>query len=248
MDGRRLTRFALSALMALSLTAAPPARFASADEPPTHSCNWVSKAALNDAGNWLWPDEAADYVLGVFVIPRGGHVELKGRFPHARYLSFQSFDLLTRAFDLVQDFEIQPDPGSSNPFTTGADRKATNRSYTLKIVEGRVPTGTRPPNTIYTKSRTGSPSLPGVAIVLVRSYLPDVGRDSTGDVGWPTVTSVAANGTRRQSATCPAPQLPLVVTPLLKNLSIPGPAQRVQPAPLVQDLGQLSRTHPEHPR
>ena len=216
---RGLTALGVASALASALLL--PQGPASADEPPTHSCNWVSKAALNDAGNWLWPDQAAGYVLGLFVVPRGGHVALKGRFPHARYLSFQSFDLGTRAFDLVQDVDIEPDRGSTNPFRVGADRTTTRRSYTLRIVDRRLPERDRPANTIYTQARTGSPAVPGLAIVLLRSYLPDEGRDATGGVGWPTVSTVKADGTLRPAAGCPAIQLPAVVTPLLRHLALP---------------------------
>lgn len=218
---RALMRIALSFSVALIGALAMPAGTAAAEEPPTHSCNWISKAALADGGNWLWPDESANYVLGIFQIPRDGHVELKGEFPHSRYLSFQSFDLGTHAFDLVQDIDIKPDAGSINPFRTNANRASARRAYTLKIVDGRVPERQRPSNTMYTQARNGSPGLPGLAIVLLRSYLPDSGRDSTGDVGWPIVTSVGADDARRPAAGCPALQLPTATTPLLRNLSSP---------------------------
>lgn len=219
---RNLRRIVLGFAVAVSAILVSPGLGASAREPATHACSWVSKAALNDAGNWLWPDEAAGYVLGVFAVPPGGRVELKGKFPHARYLSFQSFDLATRAFDLVQDLQIRPDPGSTNPFTLHANRTATRRSYTLRIVDGRVPSSNRPPNTLYTQSQSGSPAAPGIAVVLLRSYLPDTGRDATGAVGWPEVSTVTSNGIRRPTPSCPAIQLPSVVTPILRNLQAPG--------------------------
>ncbi|TXH02646.1 MAG: hypothetical protein E6R07_14750 [Nevskiaceae bacterium] len=210
----------LLALTGAWLTFVVPAQ--AQQEPPTRSCNWIlSVPASGDAANWGWPDEGAKYAIGVFTIPNGGYIELKGKFPHARYLSFTNYDPRMKAVDALQDFNIVPDSGSVNPSVVGGDRNAVNRSYTVKMVNATVPSGLRAPNTIYTTSQDGSRTSGPLGLILLRSYVPDVGRDATGDVGWPVVTSVSADGTRSAPQDCPTITLPLAATPLLAGLSLP---------------------------
>jgi hypothetical protein len=170
---------------------------AAAQEPPTRDCGWNFKVA-GDQVNALYPDEAAKYWIALVRIPDGGHVEFKGRFPYARYMSFHTYEGRFRAVDALADVELEPDAGSTNPYLVGADRTAANRSYTLKVVDARAPAQQRPPNTLYNENADGSrsSSTAGGAGVALRIYQPDSGRDDTGGVGLPTITTVNADGSR----------------------------------------------------
>src|SRR4029079_11360346 len=81
-------------------------------------------------------------------LPPGGELVLHGRYPHARYMSFNAYNAQVQPVDGLADVTIAPDPGSTNPFLAGADRTAAARDYTLRIVQGPAP-AVRAPNTLY---------------------------------------------------------------------------------------------------
>jgi len=100
------------------------------------------------------PDFEACYMLGtdsnvtyaklLFVAPIGSKLLIEGDFPHARYFSYERLPPLdpgrpasgtmgeTPEVPIV-DADIEPDPGSTNPFRVGADRNAPDRHYHLSF-------------------------------------------------------------------------------------------------------------------
>jgi hypothetical protein len=213
---RRAIIWVVTGALAVAALAAPSAQ--AANEPPTRSCGWPLRIS-GDQLNVVFPDDYAKYWVGVLPIPPGGHIEVKGRFPHARYMSLITYSALGQAVDGIADEEVVPDAGSTNPYVAGADRTAANRSYTLRIVNQRVPAA-RAPNTVYTENADGSKTsrpLQGSAFVL-RVYEPDAGRDDTGGVGLPDVAVVTGDGRRIALPRCPALNLPdLGLTKLLAD-------------------------------
>lgn len=159
-----------------------------------------------DTLNIALPDEAANYWMTVMPMPVGGKVEIAGRYPHARYLSFTTYGVNLAAVDSLADAQIAPDAGSTNPFLAGADREVADRGYTLDV-SSQPPAGdgSRAPNTLYNSPVDGrtSTAAPGVLLLLIRVYRPDDGRDRTGGVGLPQLTSVAADGSRTTLRNCP---------------------------------------------
>jgi hypothetical protein len=150
--------------------------------------------------NVAFPDEAAIYYLGAYVAVPGLRLRIHGRFPHARYMSFNLYDLEARPIDALADVELNPDPGSSNPFAPGADRTGEARDYTV-FVDFGAPPATRAPNTVYAGAgQGGTPNIAG--LLIYRIYLPDAGRNDTGDVGLPTVTLQTANGGPAPRSAC----------------------------------------------
>lgn len=128
--------------------------------------------------NVAFPDDSAKYYSGAVSLLPGTRVRLTGRFPHARYMSFNVYDAALRPIDGLTDVKITPDPGSTNPFVPGADRTTDRRSYTVFIEVG-TPPAVRAPNTLYAP--------PGVGVTFIyRIYIPDRGRDEYGDGGLPT--------------------------------------------------------------
>jgi hypothetical protein len=164
---------------------AGPARAQGVDQTCVLALTKFDPATLNVA----FPDDSAQYWVGVYQALPGTRIRLAGRYPHARYMSFNVYDQAQRPLDALADVEIQPDPGSANPFLPGADRTSENRSYTAFIEFGPIPANPadRAPNTLYTGTgQGGAPNLNGTFIY--RLYIPDSGRSETGDTGIPTAT------------------------------------------------------------
>jgi hypothetical protein len=140
--------------------------------------------------NVLYPDDSARYYSGAFAAVPGTEIRLTGRFPHARYMSFNVYDPALRPVDALADAELVPDPGSTNPFVAGADRTAIARSYSARIVYTPAP-AVREPNTLYAEG--GNPVAPNaVGLFTYRIYIPDRGQDEYGGVGLPTAEVVQA--------------------------------------------------------
>jgi len=109
------------------------------------STQWANRKAHDidwNAAMGSFPDPHASYlVLVPFLAPFGSKMIMTGQFPHARYFSVQptpSFQAQNYRYQGIGegevsyvDADINPDPGSVNPYRVGADRNATNRSFTL---------------------------------------------------------------------------------------------------------------------
>src|SRR3954454_22229785 len=190
-------RRAIVALMAAGslATAIPPATAAAQGIDQT--CALTLTAFDPATVNVAYPDDSAKYYSGGYQLAPGTHIRIHGRFPHARYMSFNVYDAAQRPLDGVSDIRIAPDPGSANPFFDEADRRVEKRDYTAFIDTGPKPAKPAP-NTIYTGTgQNGAPNTSGTFIY--RIYIPDKGRDDTGGVGLPTVTVEPAGGSGRQA-------------------------------------------------
>lgn len=142
--------------------------------------------------NVLALDTSADYWTGAYVALPGTRIRVEGQFPHARYMSFNTYNTIGRPIDSIYDTQIEPDPGSTNPFLPGADRTVRERDFTVFIEFGAKPAHPKP-NTIYAGvSEDGTPS--PVGIFWYRIYVPDAGGDRMGKVPLPRVTLEGANG------------------------------------------------------
>jgi hypothetical protein len=192
---RRCLVVAAVAVVVGSIVFSPAAALASS-AGVNPQCSWNIQIGGSQA-DATFPDTGARYWGAAFQIPPGGYLEIQGQYPHARYFSFETYTAESQAIDGLYDAQIAPDPGSVNPYVPGAHRDSEHRDYTVYIVNGKVPTSGRAPNTIYTSTTDGSKSEPtGFAQIGYRIYLPDIGRDDTGGVGLPTITSVSSDGSR----------------------------------------------------
>lgn len=201
---RRLNRWGVRAtLLALAATTVVLAPAAQA-----RSCGWTVQIS-GDQVNALYPDQAARYWVALSVpIPPGGHVEVKGDFPHARYTSLNTYDGQTRAIDALHDADYRPDRGATNPFLPGADRTAKRRGYTVDVVDAKVPAQRRA-NTLYTTSADGMKTAGGPRVNLaLRIYEPDRGTGALGGEALPTLTVVTAQGQRLTLPDCGSPNRP----------------------------------------
>src|SRR5436190_489191 len=161
--------------------------------------------------NVAYPDDSAQYYSGAYQLAPETRIRIHGRFPHARYMSFNVYDAAQRPLDGLADVNIAPDPGGADPFRFGAVRtEDDHRDYTVFIDTGPKPQH-RAPNTLYTGTgQNGAPNTSGTFIY--RIYIPDKGRDDTGGVGLPTVTVEPADGSgaNGQPSPCADQQKPSV--------------------------------------
>jgi hypothetical protein len=129
----------------------------------------------------LWPDKRPTYFFGQLVMPAGSALIIRGRFPHARYFKFNLYKFERHTFVAIPGAslagnEIEPDPGSANPFTPGADRTVKNRNFTIRLTADEQPkdSAKKPKNTLFV-GRDDKETLAGFRI-----YVSDDGYDGAG--------------------------------------------------------------------
>ncbi|MFI6874730.1 hypothetical protein ACIBL6_14930 [Streptomyces sp. NPDC050400] len=190
---------------------------------PAHqdsSCFWVGPYThAEDRFNIAYLDTNAAYWTSRYTIPAGARLTFKGRYPHARYQSLNTYDAVAATPSAaLNDTRIQPDPGSTNPFLPGAPRTLPHRDWTVHVSTDRAPDdpSQQAPNTLY-----GSRNDPAKQVLFYRVYVPDKGRDATGGVGLPTPELTLADGTVLTGrALCDSLHVPTTpVAPKLRSLS-----------------------------
>ncbi len=128
----------------------------------------------------LYPDAGTSYFVGWFRLPKDSKLIIKGEYGHLRYFSYTAAVHMHGGQlgngDFLVDEDIQPDPGSVNPYHPDNNRYATPRNYSLSVVNG-TPPADRTANTLY----TGGDGLDVPVHIAFRNYLPDVGFDGTGN-------------------------------------------------------------------
>ena len=146
--------------------------------------------------NFAYPDTGAIYWSGMLTIPEGATVELLCQYPHARYMSINSYDAETgMPTDSLHDVQTVPDPGSENPFLPGAKRATVrDRNFTLTLLNEFPPDNweDRLPNTLYAK---GESAQDGSLALIWRIYVPDKNMGWTGGVSLPIPRVILADGT-----------------------------------------------------
>jgi hypothetical protein len=192
--------FALAMLVAL--IAVPAADAATHQVAP---CFWEGPISTHrhstrgfDGKNFNFPEESATYWFARFKLPPGGHLVLRGRFPHGRYMSVNAYSDGDPT-DALSDIRIRPKRGATNPFKPGHRRNRKRRGWRIRVLDAAVP-AKRAPNTLYAKSSAGKS-----IELLYRVYEPDRGLDLTGGVGLPAAVVVQQDGKRlRGGAACAA--------------------------------------------
>ena len=192
--------------------------------------------------NRAYPDASAIYWAAIYVRPVGSKVEIEGTYPHARFMSFISYDKAGLFVDGTADYMINPDPGGANPFRQGVERYATaadQRTYAVEVRLEEKPANlplvqnsgqparnyfyAMPSKNVWSDDKTGRP----VESVLYRIYVPDRDQDYAGGMPVPTVKLTLADGTiMRGQEACNAlrsdPKSPdEVLTPNLSALVMP---------------------------
>ena len=200
---------ALAAFTPQSLHAqgAPAATLVKDPIPGPKTCFWARGPHSKDPYiNVAYPDGATFYWAAIFSIPEGAKLTLEGEFPHARYMSFISYNEAGVPVEAVADYLIKPQAGSSNPFLTGADRNAAARSYSIEIVDGQPDPKRKEGMNITgeTRDRLHTPKYgPGQQAIIYRIYANDLGRDEGGGVPLPTPVLTLKDGkVLRGAETC----------------------------------------------
>jgi len=190
---------------------------------PQAGCFWLgpfdTAALKNPAMNFAYPDTGVGYWAARFSLPAGAHLELRGRYPHSRYMSLNAYRSGTPV-DSLTDVQVRPDPGSVNPFVAGKRRNlaAIRRAWTASVVNDPAPAAAenRARNTLY------APPEAGIQELMYRVYVPDRGRDSRGGAGLPVPVVVLQDETRvTGSALCALINNPVrEITP--QTIGVPG--------------------------
>lgn len=167
--------------------------------PGPRNCFWLRGPASADPYiNIAYPDSGTFYWAAVFTAPPGAKLRVEGQFAHARYISFISYDGAGVPIESVADYLIQPKPGSSNPFLSGADRTVTQRSYSLELASTPPPANQPVGMNLKGQTRSVLHAPPygssGQQTVLYRIYARDNGTDETGGTGLPEVVLTLADG------------------------------------------------------
>jgi hypothetical protein len=148
--------------------------------------------------NFALPDTAADYWAIEFKVRAGLRITLSGQYPDSRYFSVQVYDSQTMPFtengvsSSLSDYQIEPDPGSINPWQHQAPPGGT---YTVTIRSDVSPGEV---NTLPL-APAGTPDGTSERIYL-RIYL---AQQSPAQVPLPTVTTTLDGVSTRVTA-CPA--------------------------------------------
>jgi hypothetical protein len=129
----------------------------------------------------LWPDKRPTYLFGEMNIPAGAELTVHGWFPHVRFFNFSIYLFERNTFvgasgGSIDGYEIEPEPGSTNPYRVGADRNAKDRNFTVRIIAKAAPANPadRAKNTVYLGD--GNQTIFGG----FRMYVSDKGYDGTG--------------------------------------------------------------------
>ena len=181
-------------------------------------CFWNYGAFGVDDFNIAYPDAGATYWVAGFRRPPGSKLTLSGRYPHARFMSMQTYDLLGRGVDALADYQLDPESGSRNPFRRGTNRTVKKRRYEVEIAHEKNPgfpleayDGEPARNELYAVpdsgpiTETSGSATYELDLLMLRVYVPDKGRDLTGGVGLPQPRLQLADGTKlRGQALCNA--------------------------------------------
>ena len=122
-------------------------------------CFWYYGAIADDPQyNIAYPDAGATYWASYYRRPTGSTLTLEGTYPRSRYFSLISYDRNGQPVDGIADYQLPPDPGSSNPFRPGSKRntKDSQRSYSVDVVHEK---------NLLTP---GSPTTPAVPLYTIR--------------------------------------------------------------------------------
>lgn len=238
----RMPAWLTAALLTAALTACGSDSATSSSDNPSspaapsaaelpRDCAWLVRSDANLL-NVLYPDRAATYWVALLPIPPGGELWLEGRYPHARYASFNLYNPRLEPIDALADVTIAPEPGSTQPFAVGARRDAEARDYRVRVIAAVPPEdpAQREPNTLYSYAVAGEQRVPSpLAVAIYRVYVEDAGYDISGGVGLPQLAVPLPDGTvLRGSGACSAlEQLPPV--PAAEALNGLDPAVETQP-------------------
>ncbi len=133
----------------------------------------IATAGANYFSATFWSVPFVPAPPGFLDVPRGGSVTFEGEYPHTRYFAYHPNDLETNNFDTLVGHELDPDPGSANPWRGEAPAGA-GRRYTARLVFAPEPA--RPePNTVYVGETARGGGFNPAVFLIYRIYAADQG-------------------------------------------------------------------------
>jgi hypothetical protein len=130
---------------------------------------------------------------GAFIVEPGGRVEFRHRYPATRYFAYHPNDMDLNNLPTLRDRDLQPDPGSVNPFVEPAPAGGDNY-YTANLVFGPEPEQPAA-NTSYVGVRKDGVTENPFVMNLLRMYHVDAGNGpGSGGVPLPAMTIYDAAG------------------------------------------------------
>ncbi len=154
----------------------------------------LDTSASNYFSNRFWHGENGP--PGFISVPIGGKVVFKGEYLRARYFAFHPSDFDTNNLATLIDEDLDPDPGSVNPYREPVPEGAAQR-FTAQLVFTPPPAdpAEREPNTSYVGLKQNGEPNPAVFNILrtTDSVLGALPPNSTG-VLLPSVTICDAEG------------------------------------------------------
>ena len=179
-------------------------------------CGWIA-ASDPDKANIAFPGSEAKYWVAAAPVSPQTRLRIDGRYPDARYFSYNAYDAALRPTDAVADFELTPTENGreGNPFARKGAQPGG--AYTAYLEYGPSPVQNpdvqRKPNTFYTgEIGLGPLNIPNaLAVFIYRVYVSNTGEFFDGGVGLPTLTLETADGSRELGT------LPNCAEPLLPN-------------------------------
>jgi hypothetical protein len=134
-----------AAAVVAALAVAAPASVVSASGPLTPACGWRGFSVATANEDLL--DSAAEYWLLPFTVQDGLRITLDGRYPDSRYASLQAYSSAGALFAVngvssaLTDYQIQPDPGSVNPwqYSPGRHPRRDGNAFTITLQSDVAP-------------------------------------------------------------------------------------------------------------
>ena len=188
-----VTAFGYASAAPASATSTPSATTSTTTS--TSNCSWGARSGA-DTANIADPDTSANYWSYDYTATPDTELIIKGTYPHARYFSFIVYQEDTAPITSIYDAEIQPDPGSGNPFV-GPVAKHAPENYTMTVLF-TAPPAEPAPNTLYAGQTTvdGTTTTNVGGSILLRTYVPvNEATSPQGSVPFPTVTWETTSGT-----------------------------------------------------
>ena len=166
-------------------------------------CDWILAydSTIPDRGNYAFPETNARYWVAVVsdTVPAGSSLEIKGKFPDARYSALHVHDGNLFVHDALSDNEFVPDPGSVNRNLDRTRRDfglPTGGLYTAFVNIGVSKPVERATNTLYRpKPALFDSKVKKRTALAYRTYLAE--GENTGGVGLPKLTLITPQGVRR---------------------------------------------------
>ena len=118
----------------------------------------LDTSASNYFSNRFWHGQ--DGPPAFIPVPMSGKVVFRGEYMRARYFAFHPCDFDTNTLDTLIDVDLDPDPGSQNPFR-GPVAAGIPQAFTAQLVFAAKPERPedREPNTSYVGTkRNGEPN------------------------------------------------------------------------------------------